>query len=54
MSEWYRQGINPQDRLPYLAAYLGHRDINSSVIYITITHDLLQQACARVHSARAM
>jgi site-specific recombinase XerD len=52
MSEWYRQGINPQDRLPYLAAYLGHRDINSSVIYITITHDLLQQACARVHSAR--
>jgi integrase len=52
MSEWYRQGINPQDRLPYLAAYLGHRDINSIVIYITITHDLLQQASDRVRSAR--
>ncbi len=26
MTAWYRQGINAQSRLPYLAAYLGHRD----------------------------
>ena len=29
ITAWYRQGINPQNRLPYLAAYLGHRDIHS-------------------------
>lgn len=39
--EWYRSGINPQDRLPFLATYLGHRDINSTLVYITVTHDLL-------------
>jgi hypothetical protein len=22
---WYRAGINPQERLPFLATYLGHR-----------------------------
>lgn len=45
--EWYRAGINPQDRLPFLATYLGHRDIHSTLIYITVTQDLLQQAGAR-------
>lgn len=33
--EWYRTGINPQDRLLFLATYLGHRDINSTLVYIT-------------------
>ena len=32
MTAWYRQGINPQSRLPYLAAYLGHRDIHSTLV----------------------
>ena len=45
--EWYRSGINPQDRLPFLATYLGHRDINSTLVYITVTQDLLQQASER-------
>jgi len=31
MTTWYRQGINPQSRLSYLAAYLGHRDIHFSI-----------------------
>ena len=44
---WYRAGINPQDRLPFLAAYLGHRDINSTLVYITVTQDLLQEAGER-------
>ncbi|WP_244604670.1 MULTISPECIES: tyrosine-type recombinase/integrase [Mesorhizobium] len=30
--EWYRTDINPQDRLPFLATYLGHRDINSTLV----------------------
>lgn len=47
MLAWYRQGINPQARLPYLATYLGHKDINSTLVYLTVTQDLLQQASDR-------
>ncbi|SAL87736.1 integrase family protein [Caballeronia choica] len=47
MLAWYREGINPQARLPYLATYLGHRDINSTLAYLTITNELLQMAGAR-------
>ncbi|MGH7489063.1 MAG: tyrosine-type recombinase/integrase, partial [bacterium] len=32
MLAWYREGINPQSRLPYLATYLGHKNINSTLI----------------------
>lgn len=45
--EWYRQGVNPQEKLPYLATYLGHRDINSTLVYITVTQDLLHEANER-------
>ncbi|MBC2861730.1 tyrosine-type recombinase/integrase [Stappia sp. 28M-7] len=45
--EWYKTGINPQDRLPFLATYLGHRDINSTLVYITVTQDLLHHANER-------
>jgi site-specific recombinase XerD len=51
MTTWYRQGINPQSRLPYLAAYLGHRDIHSTLVYLTITQELLQQASGRLRFA---
>lgn len=47
MLTWYREGINPQSRLPYLATYLGHKDINSTLVYLTITQELLQQASER-------
>jgi integrase/recombinase XerD len=51
--EWYRAGINPQERLPFLSTYLGHRDIHSTLIYITVTQDLLQQASERFHKIGA-
>lgn len=51
MTAWYRQGINPQGRLPYLAAYLGHRDIHSTLVYLTITQELLQHASSLLRSA---
>jgi integrase/recombinase XerD len=56
MIAWYREGINPQSRLPYLATYLGHKDINSTLVYLTITQDLLQQASERfrVRGARVL
>lgn len=47
MLAWYREGVNPQTRLPYLATYLGHKDINSTLVYLTITQDLMQQASER-------
>ena len=50
---WYRAGINPQDRLPFLATYLGHRDINSTLVYITVTQDLLQEAGERFRALGA-
>ena len=53
MTEWYRQGVNPQSRLPYLAMYLGHRDIHSTLVYLTITQELLQHASARLRLSRA-
>lgn len=51
--EWYRAGINPQDRLPFLATYLGHRDINSTLVYITVTQDLLHHANERFRALGA-
>jgi integrase len=51
MTMWYEQGINPQSRLPYLAAYLGHRDINSTLVYLTITQELLQHANQRFRAS---
>ena len=53
LTAWYRQGINPQNRLPYLAAYLGHRDIHSTLVYLTITQELLQHANNRFRAAEA-
>mgnify|MGYP000205538756 FL=1 len=51
--QWYRIGINPQDRLHFLSTYLGHRDINSTLIYITVTQDLLQEASERFRAVGA-
>lgn len=47
MLAWYREGVNPQSRLPYLATYLGHKNINSTLVYLTITQEFLQHANER-------
>jgi site-specific recombinase XerD len=47
MRDWYKAGINPQTRLPYLATYLGHKDIRSTLAYLNITPELLQEASER-------
>jgi integrase len=56
MLAWYREGINPQSRLPYLATFLGHKNIDSTLAYLNITPDLLQEASERVRvvGARAL
>jgi integrase/recombinase XerD len=53
MLTWYREGINPQPHLLYLATYLGHRDINSTLVYLTITQELLQRASERFRARGA-
>ncbi len=44
---WYRQGADVQKLLPRLATYLGHVEIDSTQHYLTMTPDLLQEACLR-------
>jgi hypothetical protein len=44
MRQWYREGVNPQTRLPHLSTYLGHKDICSTLVYLNISPELLQQA----------
>jgi integrase len=44
MVSWYRSGVETQPRLPYLATYLGHKDIRSTLVYLTATEDLLHHA----------
>jgi integrase len=53
MIGWYRQGINPQTRLPYLSTYLGHRDLHSTLVYLTITQELLGLANERFRTLGA-
>ncbi len=50
MMQWYRDGVDPQTRLPHLATYLGHKDIRSTLVYLNITPELLQQASERYRS----
>ncbi len=56
MMQWYRDGVNPQTQLPYLSTYLGHKDICSTLVYLNITPELLQQASERYrrHNAGAL
>jgi site-specific recombinase XerD len=51
LTSWYQDGIQPESRLPYLASYLGHRDINSTLVYLTMTDELLERANQRFRTA---
>ncbi len=53
MLAWYQQGINPQSKLPYLSTYLGHRDLHSTLVYLTITQELLGLANERFRTLGA-
>jgi integrase/recombinase XerD len=54
MREWYREGINPQSKLPHLATYLGHKDITSTLVYLNITPELLHVASERFRKNAAV
>jgi integrase len=44
---WYREGLDPAQRLLHLSTFLGHVNPESTAIYLTITDALLQEAGAR-------
>jgi len=53
MRQWYREGINPQSKLPHLATYLGHKDIDSTLVYLNSTPELLNEASERFRKISA-
>ncbi len=54
MLAWYEAGVDVESRLPYLATYLGHKDIYSTLVYLTVTQELLQQASERFRGVGAI
>jgi integrase len=46
---WYQEGVDVQNRLTVLATFMGHVNITSTQLYLTITFDLLQEASGRFH-----
>jgi site-specific recombinase XerD len=44
---WYRNGIDPGAGLLKLATFLGHANVTSTAVYLTITTELLQEANRR-------
>jgi site-specific recombinase XerD len=50
---WYREGLDPQQRLPHLATFLGHVSPSSTAVYLTITPDLIEEAHRRFETFAA-
>lgn len=48
LSRWYRQGVDLHARLPWLSAYMGHKDILGTETYLTATPELLELAGNRL------
>ena len=44
---WYRQGVDVQSRLMFLATFMGHVEIRSTEVYLTVTAELLNEANTR-------
>jgi site-specific recombinase XerD len=47
LTAWYQQGADVQRLLPQLSVYLGHADLSSTQVYLSMTPELLQEAGAR-------
>ena len=44
---WYREGVDPNARLNHLSTFLGHLNLHSTAVYLTITSELLEAANQR-------
>jgi integrase len=49
LQRWYREGRNLQRMLPWLSAYLGHRNLLGTERYLHATPELLAIASRRLH-----
>lgn len=47
---WYKEGVDVQNKLPLLSTFMGHADIYSSQVYLTITDDILMEANNRFYN----
>jgi len=47
LTEWYQEGRDVQRLLPRLATYMGHINLSSTQVYLTMTPELLQEANRR-------
>lgn len=47
LTTWYRAGANVQQLLPQLSTYLGHVNVAATQAYLTMTPELLREACRR-------
>ena len=50
--DWYRCGANVEQRLPQLAAYLGHAHVSDTYWYLSATPELLALAARRLEPDR--
>ncbi len=53
LAEWYRRGENVQARMPFLSAYMGHKNVRATQAYISMTPALLEEASRRFHPLAA-
>lgn len=44
LTSWYQHGADVQKLLPHLSTYLGHVDIGSTQVYLTMPPELLNEA----------
>ena len=51
---WYRDGVDVQPRLAWLATYLGHHDPVSSYWYLSAAPELLAHAARLLNDTRAV
>jgi integrase len=49
LTRWYRAGVDVHTRLPWLSAYMGHKDILGTETYLSATPELLEMAARRFH-----
>ncbi|MGO9270983.1 MAG: tyrosine-type recombinase/integrase [Terriglobia bacterium] len=47
LTSWYRQGADVQKLLPQLSVYLGHAHLAATQVYLSMTPELLREACTR-------
>jgi site-specific recombinase XerD len=46
---WYREGADVQLKLPLLSVFMGHTEVESTEVYLTITMELLKEANNRFY-----